>query len=179
VSLDEVDHSVELPVKSVRCAWPLLVAPASPPALKASQRALNSLPALRLSEAFSGVPTEIIEPHANRAVIFMFDSDNSVRIHDLLADCVRQPDDSFACGDASNQPIPGVRSLLFHDGDGRIDIPQGTLTSFGSMAAFPTVTFPNHNVVGSGVYPGHLGLVGNRYYVTNPVSGTAFFRLYY
>jgi hypothetical protein len=32
------------------------------------------------------------------------------------------------------------------------------------MAAFPTVTFPNHNVVGSGVYPGHLGLVGNRYY---------------
>src|SRR6185436_10474466 len=117
-----------------------------------------------LSEAFSGVPTEIIEPHANRAVIFMFDSDNSVRIHDLLADCVRQPDDSFACGDANNQPIPGVRSLLFHDGDGRLDMPQGTLTDFGSMAAFPTVTFPNHNVVGSGVYPGHLGLVGNRYY---------------
>jgi predicted AlkP superfamily pyrophosphatase or phosphodiesterase len=117
-----------------------------------------------LTEAFSGVPTRMIEPHANRAIIFMFDSDNSVRIHDLLADCVRQPDDSFACADPANAPIPGVRSLLFHDGDGRKDIPQGTLTAFGSMAAFPTVTFPNHNVVGSGAYPGHLGLVGNRYY---------------
>ena len=117
-----------------------------------------------LSEAFSGVPTHVIAPHANRAIIFMFDSDNSVRIHDLLADCVRQPDDSFACGTASNAPIPGVRSLLFHDGDGRNDIPAGTLTNFGSMAAFPTVTFPNHNVVGSGAYPGHLGIVGNRYY---------------
>ncbi|MEO6028754.1 MAG: alkaline phosphatase family protein, partial [Candidatus Binatia bacterium] len=117
-----------------------------------------------LSEAFSGVPTEIIAPHANRAVIFIFDADNSVRIHDLFADCVRQPDDSFACGNPNNAPIAGVRSLLFHDGDGRSDIPQGTLTSFGSIATFPTVTFPNHNVVGSGAYPGHLGLVGNRYY---------------
>ncbi len=117
-----------------------------------------------LTEAFSDRPIDVIAPHANRAIIFMFDSDNSVRIHDLLADCVRQPDDSFACGNPNNAPIPGVRSLLFHDGDGRNDIPQGTLTDFGSMAAFPTVTFPNHNVVGSGVYPGHLGLVGNRYY---------------
>ena len=78
-----------------------------------------------LSEAFSGVPTEVIEPHANRAIIFMFDSDNSVRIHDLMADCVRQPDDSFACGNPSNPPIPGVRSLLFHDGDGRARHPAG------------------------------------------------------
>lgn len=117
-----------------------------------------------LTEAFAGRPIDVIEPHANRAIIFLFDSNNSVRIHDLMADCVRQPDNAFACGEPSNTPVPGIRSLLFHDGDGRIDIPQGTLTRFGSMAAFPTVTFPNHNVVGSGAYPGHLGVVGNRYY---------------
>jgi len=112
-----------------------------------------------LTEAFSGPPMQTIEPHANRAVIFMFDSDNSVRIHDLMADC-----DADSCATPANAPAPAIRSLLLRDGDGRTDIPQGTLTRFGSMAAFPTVTFPNHNVVGSGAYPGHLGLVGNRYY---------------
>jgi predicted AlkP superfamily pyrophosphatase or phosphodiesterase len=117
-----------------------------------------------LTEAFDGVPIERVAPHANRAVIFIFDGNNSVRVHDLIADCVRQPDDSFACGNTNNEPIEGVRSLLFHDTDGRIDAPQGTLTRFGTIAGFPSVTFPNHNVVGSGAYPGHHGIVGNRYY---------------
>jgi predicted AlkP superfamily pyrophosphatase or phosphodiesterase len=117
-----------------------------------------------LTEAFSARPIETIAPHANRAIIFVFDANNSVRVHDLMADCLRQPDDSFACGNAANVPADAIRSLLFHDSDGRIDVPQGTLTRFGSIAAFPSVTFPNHNVVGSGVYPGHHGIVGNRYY---------------
>jgi predicted AlkP superfamily pyrophosphatase or phosphodiesterase len=117
-----------------------------------------------LTEAFSGVPIDTVAPHANRAVIFIFDGNNSVRVHDLMADCLRQPDDSFACGNPNNEPVPGLRSLLFHDTDGRIDAPQGTLTRFGTIAGFPSVTFPNHNVVGSGAYPGHHGIVGNRYY---------------
>jgi predicted AlkP superfamily pyrophosphatase or phosphodiesterase len=116
-----------------------------------------------LTEAFNGVPIQSAAPHANRALVFIFDGNNSVRVHDLMADCLRQPDDSFACGNPNNVPAAGVRSLLFHDTDGRIDAPQGTLTRFGSIAAFPSVTFPNHNVVGSGVYPGHHGIVGNRY----------------
>jgi hypothetical protein len=33
------------------------------------------------------------------------------------------------------------------------------------MASFPTVTFPNHNVLGSGVHPAHHGVPGNRFYV--------------
>lgn len=117
-----------------------------------------------LTEAFNGVPIESVQPHANRAVVFIFDGNNSVRVHDLIADCLRQPDDTFACGNPSNQPVEGVRSLLFRDTDGRIDAPQGTLARFGTIAGFPTVTFPNHNVVGSGAYPGHHGIVGNRYY---------------
>lgn len=117
-----------------------------------------------LSEAFTGRPVDVIPPHANRAIIFIFDADNSVRVHDLIADCLRQPDNTFACGNPNNKPVPALRSLLFRDGDGRLDLPEGTLTHFGSIATFPSVTFPNHNVVGSGVYPGHHGIVGNRYY---------------
>lgn len=117
-----------------------------------------------LTEAFTGVPVATLAPHANRAVVVIFDGNNSVRVHDLLADCLRQPGGGFACGHPSNQPIDAVRALLFHDTDGRLDAPQGMLARFGSIAGFPTVTFPNHNVVGAGVYPGHHGIVGNRYY---------------
>src|SRR6185503_1812999 len=75
-----------------------------------------------LTEAFSDRPIETIAPHANRAIIFVFDANNSVRIHDLMADCLRQPDDSFACGNAANVPAEAVRSLLLRDSDGRIDV---------------------------------------------------------
>ena len=117
-----------------------------------------------LSEAFSGRPIDVVAPHANRAIVFIFDGNNSVRIHELMADCVRQPGGSFACGNPENRSVEGVRSLLLRDTDARLDAPQGTLTRFGSIATFPTVTFPNHNVIGAGVYPGHHGIVGNRYY---------------
>jgi predicted AlkP superfamily pyrophosphatase or phosphodiesterase len=117
-----------------------------------------------LTEAFTAPPIDVVEPHANRAIIFIFDGNNSVRMHDVLADCIRQPDDTFTCGAPTNVPLAAVRSLLLRDADGRLDVPQGTLTSFGSIASFPTVTFPNHNVVGSGVHPGHHGIVGNSYY---------------
>jgi predicted AlkP superfamily pyrophosphatase or phosphodiesterase len=117
-----------------------------------------------LTEAFGGVPIEEAEPHANRALIVIFDGNNSVRIHDLMADCLREPGGGFACGDPDNRAMPSVRSLVLRDTDARLDVPQGTLTRFGSIAGFPSVTFPNHNVVGSGAYPGHHGIVGNRYY---------------
>ena len=117
-----------------------------------------------LTEAFTGVPTALVPPHANRALVLIFDGNNSVRIHDLMADCVRQADDTFACGEPLNVPVDAVRALLFRDGDGRADIPEGTLARFGSIASYPTVTFPNHNVVGAGVHPGHHGIVDNRYY---------------
>ena len=112
-----------------------------------------------LGEAFSERPIEAVEPHANRAIVFIFDGNNSVRIHDLMADC-----DDASCGDPLNLPVPALRDLLWEDTDARSGVPVGTLTAFGSISAMPTVTFPNHNVLGSGVYPAHHGIVGNSYY---------------
>ncbi len=112
-----------------------------------------------LDAAFTVRPIDAVEPHANRAVVLIFDGNNSVRIHDLIADC-----DDEMCGSPDNRPIAGVRSLLVRSTDARSDTPVGTLATFGSISAHPTVTFPNHNVVGSGAYPGHHGIVQNRYY---------------
>jgi predicted AlkP superfamily pyrophosphatase or phosphodiesterase len=108
-----------------------------------------------LKEAFEDAvpPIEAVEPHANRAIVMIFDANNSVRIHEFLA----RPDQG-------KTTIPSVRSLLFKDTDGRADAPNGLLTRYGSISAFPSVTFPNHNVVGSGAFPGHHGIVNNNYY---------------
>lgn len=112
-----------------------------------------------LDAAFSERPIDAVEPHANRAIVVIFDGNNSVRIHDLMADC-----DDATCATPENRPVAAVRSLLLRDTDAREDIPAGTLASLGSVSAYPSVTFPNHNVVGSGAYPGHHGIVNNRYY---------------
>ncbi|HYN36432.1 MAG TPA: alkaline phosphatase family protein [Actinomycetota bacterium] len=112
-----------------------------------------------LSEAFSEHPAtaqadgDITEPIANRAAIFIYDANNSVELHCLI--------DSTTCGD----PIPEeatdpdfVPTLTDMAED-------GTFTKYGSVATWPSVTFPNHNVVGSGAYPGHHGIVNNRFYI--------------
>lgn len=112
-----------------------------------------------LEEAFVKHPKraqavgDITEPIANRGAIFIFDANNSTDIH-----CLLQP---RTCGDPVPEEardrgfIPTLRSLAN----------GGTLTRFGSVAAWPSVTFPNHNVVGAGAYPGHLGVVNNRFYI--------------
>ena len=112
-----------------------------------------------LREAFAEHPRRaqrdgtITEPIANRGAIFIFDANNSVELH-----CLLKP---RTCGEPvpdqakDNSFIPTLRSLA----------QQGTLTRFGSIAGWPSVTFPNHNVVGSGAYPGHLGVVNNRFYL--------------
>ncbi len=112
-----------------------------------------------LEAAFQERPIDAVEPHANRALVLIFDGNNSVRVHDLISDC-----DASTCATPENRPIAAVRSLVLRDTDARRDVSVGTLTSFGSISAHPTVTFPNHNVVGSGAYPGHFGIVHNRYY---------------
>ena len=112
-----------------------------------------------LDGAFSERPIDAVEPHANRAIVLIFDGNNSVRIHDLVADC-----DEATCATPENRPIAAIRALLQRDTDARSGVPVGTLASFGTISAYPSVTFPNHNVVGAGAYPGHHGIVDNRYY---------------
>ncbi|MBI4729620.1 MAG: alkaline phosphatase family protein [Acidobacteria bacterium] len=112
-----------------------------------------------LTEAFSSHPSEAIygEPRANRAAIFIFDANNSVDVHTLLAatdpttgaaftPCQQPPD--------PDDPVPNLRCLAA----------GGLVAEYGATAAWPSVTFPNHNTIGSGAYPGHHGIVNNSWY---------------
>ena len=111
-----------------------------------------------LKEAFSMHPKEadeagdITEPLVNRAAIFIFDQNNSITLHCLI--------DPSTCGDpippqAEDETfVPTLRRLAS----------EGIFTAFGSVSAWPSVTFPNHNTVGSGAYPGHHGVPNNRFY---------------
>jgi predicted AlkP superfamily pyrophosphatase or phosphodiesterase len=111
-----------------------------------------------LDEAFTMHPMRahrrglITEPLANRAAIFIYDQNNSVNVRCLV--------DKSTCGDPVPPEaedadfIPTLRSL----------VDSGTLMRYGSMSAWPSVTFPNHNTVGSGAYPGHHGVPNNRFY---------------
>lgn len=112
-----------------------------------------------LTEAFAKHPLrahrdgDISEPIANRAAIFIFDGNNSVELHCLL--------DAATCGDPvppeaeDSEFAPTLRGLAGN----------GTFTRYGTVASWPSVTFPNHNVVGSGAHPGHHGMVNNRFYL--------------
>ena len=111
-----------------------------------------------LEEAFTVHPMRahrrgvITEPLANRAAIFIYDQNNSVNVR-----CLVNPK---TCGkpvppEAKDEDfIPTLRSL----------VSGGTLLRYGSMSAWPSVTFPNHNTVGAGAYPGHHGVPNNRFY---------------
>lgn len=112
-----------------------------------------------LQEAFTKHPAQaqrdgdITEPIANRAAIFIFDQNNSITLHCLI--------EQATCGDpvpdAAKDPetVANLRSLAS----------DGFFARFGTISAWPSVTMPNHNTVGSGVYPGHHGLVNNRFYL--------------
>jgi len=41
---------------------------------------------------------------------------------------------------------------------------EGAWAKYGSITNWPSVTYPSHNVLGSGAYSGHHGLVDNSYY---------------
>ena len=111
-----------------------------------------------LDEAFTMHPMQaqengtITEPIANRAAIFIFDQNNSVTLHCLI--------NIDTCGD----PVPeGIDDPTFVE-NLRGLAESGTFTRYGSISAWPSVTMPNHNTVGSGAYPGHHGLANNRFY---------------
>jgi hypothetical protein len=42
---------------------------------------------------------------------------------------------------------------------------EGAVARYGSITNWPSVTYPSHNVIGSGVYSGHHGLVDNQYFL--------------
>lgn len=117
-----------------------------------------------LGEAFVKHPRkaqrdgDITEPIANRGAIFIFDQNNSVTLHCLMF--------KKTCGnpipEAATQPetVQHLKSLAR----------DGTFLRYGTIAAWPSVTMPNHNTVGSGVYPGHHGLVNNRFYLRKEKS---------
>jgi hypothetical protein len=42
---------------------------------------------------------------------------------------------------------------------------EGAVLSLGSISNWPSVTYPAHNVIGSGMWSGHHGLVDNTYYL--------------
>jgi predicted AlkP superfamily pyrophosphatase or phosphodiesterase len=114
------------------------------------------------TDAFSKHPLQahrdgdITEPIANRAAIFIFDQNNSVMVNCLLRKetCEGETLPSNVPDDHASY-VPNLTDLA-----GR-----GTLTRYGSIASFPSVTFPNHNVVGTGAHPGHHNIVNNRFYI--------------
>ncbi|MCB9479611.1 MAG: alkaline phosphatase family protein [Deltaproteobacteria bacterium] len=42
---------------------------------------------------------------------------------------------------------------------------EGAYAKYGSISNWPSVTYPGHNVVGSGMFSGHHGIVDNKYYI--------------
>ncbi|HEY7873963.1 MAG TPA: alkaline phosphatase family protein, partial [Actinomycetota bacterium] len=128
-------------------AWLLGVKPPAQNQGRISEEAFLEHP--RKAEAAG----EITEPVVNRAAIFIYDQNNSITLHCLV--------DASTCGDPvppeAEDPdfVPTLRSLAA----------DGLFTVFGSVSAWPSVTFPNHNTVGSGAYPGHHGIPNNRFYV--------------
>lgn len=119
-----------------------------------------------LTEAFAKNPFDaqrdgdIAEPLAKRALLVTFDANNSTDVHCLLSQYDGPAAIERFCGatsalfSPSRSPVPTLRWLR----------DRGTLARYGSIVSFPTVTFPNHLVLGTGAHPGHHDLVGNRFY---------------
>src|SRR6516162_6167317 len=94
----------------------------------------------------------------------------------LLAGCTSQP---------AQQARPNWSPLILISFDGyRADyIDRGLSPNLSMLAkdgvhaqalrpAFPTLTFPNHYTIVTGLYPDHHGIVNNR--MVDPVSGKRF-----
>lgn len=117
-----------------------------------------------LSEAFVEHPLkaqkdgDITEPIANRAAIFIFDQNNSNTLRCLMY--------QQTCG----KPVPEGATDPTTVQNLRALAEDGTFLRYGSVVAWPSVTMPNHNTVGSGAYPGHHGLANNRFYLRQEKS---------
>lgn len=97
---------------------------------------------------------DITEPIANRAAIFIYDQNNSVMVNCLFRRETCEGE-KLPAGVHDEGFVPNLRALARN----------GTLMRYGSIASYPSVTFPNHNVVGSGAHPGHHGIPNNRFYI--------------
>jgi len=112
-----------------------------------------------LEEAFIKNPFQaqkdgdITEPLVKRLAIFIFDQNNSITLHCLI--------EVTTCG----TPVPAAAEDPATVANLKALAADGLFTRFGSISAWPSVTMPNHNTVGSGVYPGHHGLINNRFYL--------------
>jgi predicted AlkP superfamily pyrophosphatase or phosphodiesterase len=127
-----------------------------PPSMSQGRILNGPTDAFAKSPARAQVEGDITEPIANRAAIFILDQNNSVMVNCLLrqATCEGQKLPSNIPADHASY-VPNLRDLAA----------RGTLTHFGSIASFPSVTFPNHNVVGTGAHAGHHDIVNNRFYI--------------
>lgn len=99
------------------------------------------------------VDGDITEPIANRAAIFIFDQNNSVMVNCMLRKETCEGEklpSNFGALD-----VETLKDLADH----------GTLTRFGTISSYPSVTFPNHNVIGTGAHAGHHDIVNNRFYI--------------
>ena len=112
------------------------------------------------TDAFAKSPAQaqadgdITEPIANRAAIFIYDQNNSALVNCLVRETTCPPD-KLPAGIQGPGFVPNLEKLAGN----------GTLMRYGSVASFPSVTFPNHNTIGSGAHPGHHDIANNRFYV--------------
>ncbi|MCL7051045.1 hypothetical protein MKW94_015803 [Papaver nudicaule] len=70
--------------------------------------------------------------------------------------------DGFRFGYQYKAPTPNIHRL----------IKNGTEAETGLIPVFPTLTFPNHYAIATGLYPESHGVINNRF--TDPVSGEVF-----
>ncbi|XP_057447327.1 uncharacterized protein LOC130739113 [Lotus japonicus] len=70
--------------------------------------------------------------------------------------------DGFRFGYQFKTPTPNIHRL----------IKNGTEAETGLIPVFPTITFPNHYSIATGLYPQHHGIINN--YFFDPVTGDKF-----
>ena len=70
--------------------------------------------------------------------------------------------DSFRFGYQYKAPLPHIRRLFAN----------GTSAAEGLIPVFPTLTFPNHYSIVTGLYPSSHGIINN--YFPDPISGDYF-----
>ncbi|GMP59560.1 hypothetical protein CsSME_00022797 [Camellia sinensis var. sinensis] len=71
--------------------------------------------------------------------------------------------DGFRFGYQFKTPTPNIHRL----------INQGTEADLGLIPVFPTLTFPNHYAIATGLYPAYHGIINNLFF--DPHTGDTFF----
>ncbi|KAJ9551209.1 LOW QUALITY PROTEIN: hypothetical protein OSB04_015254 [Centaurea solstitialis] len=70
--------------------------------------------------------------------------------------------DGFRFGYQFKTPTPNIHRL----------IQNGTEAETGLISVFPTLTFPNHYSIATGLYPAYHGIINNKF--TNPITNKTF-----